>query len=117
MDDAYTWSTIRYVERNPVQAGMVVKSEDYLWSIAAARCGMKESPLLAKLPDSMNGVSQDKWSEWLASLGERAVENIIERNVEKGLPCGSNSFIDQLESIAKRSLRFKTPGRPVNNIN
>jgi len=117
LDDAYTWSTIRYVERNPVQAEMVVKSEDYQWSSAAAHFGMKESPLLAKLPDSMNGVSQDNWSEWLASPGERAVENIIERNVEKGLPCGSDGFIGQLESVAKRSLRFKPQGRPVNNIN
>ncbi|ORU89564.1 MAG: hypothetical protein A6F71_00975 [Cycloclasticus sp. symbiont of Poecilosclerida sp. M] len=115
LDDAYTWSTIRYVERNPVQARMIIKSENYQWSSAAAHCGLKKSPILSKLPDSMNGVPQDGWSEWLALPQERSVESIIERNVEKGLPCGSDDFISQLESISKSSLRFKPQGRPFKN--
>ena len=35
----YLWSAIRYVERNPVRAGMVKKAEDYPWSSASAHCG------------------------------------------------------------------------------
>jgi len=112
LDDAYTWSTIRYVERNPVQAGMVIKSEDYQWSSAAAHCGLNVTPLLAELPDSMNGVSQENWSDWLALPESEEVAHVIQRNVEKGLPCGSDDFIDRLESVAKRSLRFKPQGRP-----
>jgi putative transposase len=34
----YLWSTIRYVERNPVRAKMVKKAENYAWSSAAAHC-------------------------------------------------------------------------------
>jgi len=113
LDDTYTWSTIRYVERNPVQAGMVIKSEEYQWSSAAAHCGLRKSSILAKLPNSMNGVSQDGWSTWLASPEDEIIENTIERNVEKGLPCGSDGFIDNLESIARRPLRFKPQGRPI----
>jgi len=112
LDDAYTWSTIRYVERNPVQAGIVIKSEEYLWSSAAAHCGEAESLLLAKPPSSMNDVTEEAWSEWLALPEEESVENIIERNIEKGLPCGSDGFIDRLEIAVKRSLRFKPQGRP-----
>jgi len=116
LDDAYTWSTIRYVERNPVQVGMVVKAEEYRWSSAAAHCGLKESSLLATLPSSMSGVSQDNWSEWLALPEKQSIEKIIERNVEKGLPCGGSAFIDQLELVAKKSLRFKPQGRPKKQI-
>ncbi|RLA23028.1 MAG: transposase [Gammaproteobacteria bacterium] len=112
LDEPYTWSTIRYVERNPVQAGMTTKSEDYQWSSAAAHCGMRTSSLLAKLPISLNGVSQDKWAEWLSLVENSDVTNIIQRNIEKGLPCGSDNFIDQLEIVAKRSLRYKPQGRP-----
>jgi len=113
LDEAYTWLTIRYVERNPVRAGMVITSEDYRWSSAVARCGLRKSSVLATLPDSMNGVSQDDWSAWLVSPEDEIVENTIERNVEKGLPCGSEGFVDNLESIARRPLRFKPQGRPV----
>ncbi len=77
LDDAYTGSTIRYVERNPEQAGMTLKSEEYPWSSAAVRCGLKEDPLLALLPSSMNGVSQMCWSDWLALPESKAVTDII----------------------------------------
>jgi len=114
LDDAYTWSTIRYVERNPVQAGMIAKAEDYPWSSAAAHCGLKTEPLLASLPDVMGGISQEAWSEWLALSENQAMTDVIQRNIEKGLPCGSDTFIDKLEGVAKRSLRYKPQGRPFN---
>ena len=38
LDNTYTWSAIRYIERNPVRAGMVEKAEDYIWSSAPAHC-------------------------------------------------------------------------------
>jgi putative transposase len=34
MDEMYCFLGVRYVERNPVRAGMVKKSEDYIWSSA-----------------------------------------------------------------------------------
>ena len=113
LDDAYTWSTIRYVERNPVEAGMINRSEDYRWSSAAAHCGLIEDPMLAALPDSMKGVSQDQWSEWLALPEKTDVTDLIQRNIEKGLPCGNDQFISKLERKAKRSLRYKPQGRPI----
>ncbi|MBV1915973.1 MAG: transposase [Pseudomonadales bacterium] len=113
LDEAYTWSTIRYVERNPVDAGVIVKAEDYRWSSAAAHCGLTENPMLSTLPDSMKGISQDHWSEWLALPEKQDVAEVIRRNVEKGLPCGNDDFIDTLEKISKRALRYKPLGRPV----
>ena len=112
LDDAYTLSTIRYVERNPVQAGMVIQAEDYRWSSAAAHCGLKAESLLATLPNSMNGVSKEDWSGWLTSPESKEVTDIIQRNIEKGLPCGNDNFIDRLERVAKRALRYKPQGRP-----
>ena len=116
LDEAYTWSTIRYVERNPVQAGMIAKSEDYPWSSAAAHCGLKVTPFLATLPDSMAGISQEDWSNWLSLPENQAMTDVIQRNIEKGLPCGDDKFIDRLEVEAKRSLRYKPQGRPVKEI-
>ena len=46
MDDRHMWNCIRYVERNPVQAGMVRRAEDYPWSSAAAHCGLRSDSIL-----------------------------------------------------------------------
>jgi len=42
LDDAYFWTALRYVECNPVRAGMVDRAEAYYWSSAAAHCGIRE---------------------------------------------------------------------------
>jgi hypothetical protein len=37
---------MRYVECNPVRAGMVLRAEDYRWSSAAAHCANQAEGLL-----------------------------------------------------------------------
>jgi putative transposase len=46
LDEAYLWAAVRYVERNPVRAGMVSRAENYRWSSAAAHCGNHLDDLL-----------------------------------------------------------------------
>ena len=46
MDDGHFWEAVRYVENNPVRAGIVERAEDYPWSSAAAHCGLREDLLL-----------------------------------------------------------------------
>ena len=41
LDEAHLWAAIRYVELNPVRAGMVARAEDYKWSSAPAHCGLE----------------------------------------------------------------------------
>ncbi len=36
LDESYFWAAIRYVEQNPVRAGLVSRAEDYPWSSARA---------------------------------------------------------------------------------
>jgi len=64
LDEPHLWAAIRYVERNPVRAGMVQRAEDYRWSSATAHCGLRTDPLLSPLPDPP--VSVGEWSSWLA---------------------------------------------------
>jgi len=49
----------------------------------------------------------------LALPEEQEVAEIIRRNVEKGLPCGNDAFIDTLEVMSKKVLRYKPLGRPI----
>ena len=46
LDEPYLWAALRYVERNPVRARIVRKAENYMWSSAAAHCGLREDAIL-----------------------------------------------------------------------
>ena len=112
LDELYTYSAIRYVERNPVSAGMVERAEDYIWSSAAAHIGKVDNVLLSDIPDSYCAVKKSEWSDWLASPEDSEHLIIIRRNIEKGLPCGVDGFIAWLEGKTNRCLQFKKQGRP-----
>lgn len=48
-----------------------------------------------------------KWSGWLALSEDEMSIEVLRRNIEKGLPCGSDDFISNLEKIVERNLRFR----------
>ncbi len=113
LDERYMWAAIRYVELNPVRARMVPNAELYSWSSAAAHCGLRKDGILSTDPRWANMMSQiDDWSDWLAEGVRQDEIEIIRRNVYKGLPCGTNQFVTELERISGRSLRFQPQGRP-----
>jgi putative transposase len=46
MDESRFRAAIRYVERNPVRAGMVIRAEQYPGSSARFHCGLTHDDLL-----------------------------------------------------------------------
>ena len=118
LDEAYLWNAVRYVERNPVRAGMIDRAEDYPWSSAAAHCGLHEDPLLSNdLP--MVGQIPD-WSAWLRNeLPVEALKLIRDRTCT-GRPCGDDDFVRKVGAQLGRDLALKKPERkkaeaPVSN--
>lgn len=108
LDESHLWAAVRYVERNPVRAGLAARAEEYAWSSAPAHCGLRSDPLLARgFP--REGVVED-WSSWLA--GEQAEQtDAIRSRTMTGRPCGSMEFIERLEGLLGRILKPKKPGR------
>jgi putative transposase len=45
MDENYLWTALRYVELNPVRAGMVSRTHEWPWSSAAAHLGLGHWPV------------------------------------------------------------------------
>jgi putative transposase len=93
----------------------VRKAENYRWSSAAAHCGLRPDPVLTRKPTwrrQFEGIGD--WSAWLAEGDAPERLNILRRNVEKGLPCGSDTFIRKLEALTGRALQFRPRGRPRN---
>ena len=113
LDEHYLWNAIRYVERNPVRAKIVKRAENYPWSSAAAHCGLQNDKLL-----TVRGYwktqfeSVGDWSSWLREGDAEAELEVIRRNIEKGLPCGSERFIRKLEKQIGRVLQYRPMGRP-----
>jgi putative transposase len=113
LDEAYLWAAVRYVERNPVRAGMVSRAEDYRWSSAAAHCGKQLDSLLNPVSGLSRKFSEiEDWSAWLAEGDETEELQMLRRNVEKGLPCGSDGFVQKLGRQVGRFLKYRPQGRP-----
>lgn len=113
LDEDYLWAAIRYVERNPVRAKIVPRAEHYPWSSAAGHCGTKGDRVLSNTPTWCRLLeSMGDWSAWLAAGDEPDRVEILRRNADKGLPCGSEKFIHRLEKLMERDLVFRPRGRP-----
>jgi len=113
LDDAYLWSAVRYVERNPVRVGMVKRAEDYRWSSAAAHCGLRDDAVLAdRLLRNQEVVTTAAWADWLSVEEETGRLDMLRKHVEKGLPCGSESFVERLGNQIGRILERRPQGRP-----
>ncbi|MBF8292022.1 MAG: transposase [Steroidobacteraceae bacterium] len=113
LDETYLWAAIRYVELNPVRAGMIHRAEDFAWSSARAHCGLSSDPVLSAKPlwlRQFEGIGN--WSAWLAEGDERQSLEMLRKYADKGLPCGSPSFIETLEKNTGRLLRYQPQGRP-----
>ena len=61
----YLWNAVRYVERNPVRAGIVRRSEDYRWSSAVYHSGLVDSDPLVSPTSPLKG-ALGHWADWLA---------------------------------------------------
>jgi putative transposase len=115
LDDKHLEHAIRYVECNPVRAGMVDRPQDYPWSSATPHVlGVTDRYLDAGLP--LIDVIKD-WSAWLA--GEPNEERIrdVREATATGRVCGSEYFVTHIENLVGRSLRPQKRGRkPQNNV-
>jgi len=111
LDETHLWAAVRYVERNPVRAGMVERAETYAWSSAAAHCGLRNAPVLSEdFPPP--GVIEN-WADWLHEESEEdEMYTRIRQHTHTGRPCGSPTFLDQLEHLLQRVVRPQKGGRP-----
>src|SRR5439155_21441907 len=66
MDERYTLAAARYVELNPVRAGLVARAEDYPWSSARAHLLARDDRLVRVAPLLARA---GPWSSFLGQAG------------------------------------------------
>jgi len=108
LDGKYLYAAIRYVERNPVRAGIVEKAEDYEFSSARAHVYKKKDRLL-----SDNFVNEEI-KDWKAFLEGDDMEQdvmLFKKHARVGRPLGQEGFTEKLEKMTGRILKPQKPGR------
>jgi putative transposase len=112
LDADYLLNAVRYVELNPVRAGIVAVAEDYDWSSAAGHCGLRADPVIEtdRQPHGLAGI--EHWSRWLADGVAPNVVETLRGHGRQNLPCGSEEFVAHLELKTGQQLRFRSRGRP-----
>jgi putative transposase len=113
LDETHLFAAVRYVENNPVRAGLVENAEDYPWSSAPGHIYAREKqenpilsrdmPLLKMIPD---------WREFLLEEEEISILNKLRSCTLSGLPAGTDCFISILEGILGKKIAKRPKGRP-----
>ena len=107
MDERYLLACVRYVELNPVRAGLVARPEAWRWSSAAAHLARRDDRLVGASP---LGKLVPDWRRFLAAgLGEAERED-IRAHERTGRPLGTRQFIAGLERRLRRPLAPAKPG-------
>jgi len=110
MDDAHLMVAARYVERNPVAAGLVARAEDWPWSSALAHVGGR--------PDGLTDIAAlavhvPNWRAMLARGLEAAdEEERIAAALRSGRPLGAGSWLEGQNERFGFAAHPRRRGRP-----
>jgi putative transposase len=108
--EPYLWAVARYIECNPVRAGVVKNPEQYHWSSCNAHVtGIGDGLVTGK--DWLDEVSRKTYKDFLKAE-DRETEQAIRRATSTGRPLGSEEFIKRIEEELSRQLLPRKAGRP-----
>ena len=113
MDESYLLAAARYVEMNPVVAGIAQDAASWPWSSAQAHLNAKDDELVTVAP--LLEMAGD-WRLFLSEAGDEEQINDIREHERTGRPLGAERFVEQLEAVLDRQLRRGKPG-PKGNSN
>ncbi len=110
LDDAHLFAAVRYVERNPVRAGLARRAETHPWSSARAHVAGTADRVLAGGCPLVAAIAD--WEGYLAAPDDERWMREFRRSTRAGRPVGSASFVALIEARLDRVLSARPPGRP-----
>jgi putative transposase len=105
LDSAHLSVALRYVERNPLRAGLAQQIDEYKWSSAAAHLSGHDARNILDMSDWQQHGTSDEWRSLLIAPEELSAVRTLQQATFTGRPFGSEGFIDQLERRLDRPLR------------
>jgi REP-associated tyrosine transposase len=122
LDERHQWEALRYVEMNPVRAGLVEEAAAWRWSSAKAHVRGVDPSGVLDLTDWSTRWSTETWRDVLTDgVGDAALAERIRESTRTGRPAGSEQFVKQMEVDIHRALgprkRGPKPNVPVASCN
>jgi putative transposase len=115
--DSYLLSCYRYIELNPVRAGMVTSPSDYRWSsyhangLGADDKAITPHPLYLALADSGEARREAYRELFRAHLDPEVIQHISSAT-ETGTPLGNDRFREQIAAVLNQKVGYAKRGRP-----
>jgi putative transposase len=115
--EAYLLTCMRYVEMNPVRAGMVEHPGEYRWSSYRVNANGKPDNMLTRhsLYQSLgsdNETREHAYRELFRSHFDSNELHRVREALNQELVLGRDDFKDKIAAMLKRQTRPGTPGRP-----
>jgi len=107
MDEQHLLAAVRYIELNPVRAGLCKHAAEWRWSSVHAHLQARNDDIVTVTP------MLDRLSDWQCYLAEDdspALEKSLREHSNTGRPAGNAKFIKALEELTQRRLRPRKPG-------
>ncbi|MFO1355319.1 MAG: transposase [Gammaproteobacteria bacterium] len=115
--DAYLLACLRYVELNPVRAGIAAHPQEYPWSSYRERMGMAQPALLgpdagmAALGETPEARRQ-AYSCYLETRPGAAELDLIRNAVQRNRLTGGNAFVGEIQRRTGLRIENRGRGRP-----
>lgn len=115
--NSYLLACCRYIEMNPVAAGICNAPADYPWSSCRSKIADKQfewldlDPLYQSLAPSAEERCQ-RYKDFLSESVSDQERETIKRAVQRGQLTGGASFIDEIERRLNRRIELRGQGRP-----
>lgn len=107
LDDAHALAAVRYIELNPVRAGLAAMPEAWPWSSARAHLGHGDDGITQ--PDVF-GIAAAEWGDFLGGGLDADSLAAIRGGERTGRPLGDAGFVAALETATGRQLARRKPG-------
>lgn len=115
--DRYLLTVLRYIELNPVRAGMVAAAEEYRWSSVHTHLGLACDPLLTQHP-LYRRLGSDPVSRaaayrvWLEEAMDEELVARVRRHLAQERALGDVRFQKMVEATLGRPVCCRPRGRP-----
>ena len=115
--DEYLLHCCRYVELNPVRAGIVAVPEAYRWSSCGAKVGVTKPDWLDFDPLYLGlaATAKKRREKYRDFIGEPIPDDEmtqIRGAIQRGQLTGTDSFVEEIEAKVGKRIEFRGPGRP-----
>lgn len=107
-EDEHLLTVVRYVERNPLRAGLVGRAEDWPWSSLYGRARGEPADFLT--PGPVPGGAG--WVEAVNAPQTEAEEEALRRSAARGSPFGGEAWVHETADRLDLGSTLRPRGRP-----